>query len=431
MNIFKKIDRNPVSEPGIDRHGNGVVPRKRGRDVRLLIGRLVVFVLPLFVIISAIVGFAIMGAMKPEPEKKAEVLKAVPVLTAIARTESVRLSAISQGEVQPRVEVKLVPQVSGKISYMSPSFIEGGRFNRGDLLVKIDPEEYQLKVVQAKASVAQAETALALEKSEAAIAVEDWQDIGRGSASELTLRKPQMLEAEASLAAAQAALSEAELLLSRTRLIAPFTGRVSTREVNLGEFVSGGESLGSIYGTDVMDVRIPLTNQNLAQTQLGLGFEASKNTPSRPVILTADVAGVMRQWEGQLVRTDSRYDPTTRVLYAYVEVKDPFGAGSDDGVPLAPGLFVNAEVMGETLLDAVIVPRAALRGSDQVYIANSDDTLSIKTVTVKSSDRNRVVISSGLSQGESVITSPVRGVATGMKIARVDKMPIAETGETL
>lgn len=430
MNIFKGLGKNKGSDLNMTYGENEIAPPKKTRDFKLLFGRLFVFVLPLLVIISAFIAFGIMGAMKPEPEKKEEVLKAVPVLTASARTENVRLSAFSQGEVQPRVEVDLVPQISGKISYMSPSFIEGGRFKQGDILVRIDPEEYKLRVVQAQARVAQAETALAREKSEAVIAAQDWQDIGSGTASALTLREPQMAEAEASLAAAKAALDEAELLLSRTKLSAPFTGRVSAREVNLGEFVSGGVSLGSIYGTDVMDVRLPLTNQNLAQTGLGLGFEASKTTPARPVFLTANVAGSLRKWEGQLVRTDSRYDPTTRVLYAYVEVKDPFGAGSDEGVPLAPGLFVNAEVMGEAALDAIIVPRAALRGDNQIYIANSDDTLSIRTVTVKSSDRDRVIISDGLSQGDRVITSPVRGVATGMKIARVEKIPSPETGET-
>jgi len=419
MNVFTGIKRKKAIS-------SGPVSDKGGRDIRLWVGRAVVFVLPLLVIVAAIIGFSIMGAMKPEPEKKEEVLKAVPVLTSIARQETVQLSALSQGEVQPRVEVKLVPQVSGKIAYMSPRFIEGGRFERGDLLVRIDSEEYKLRVVQAQARVAQAETALAREKSEAAIAAQDWADIGSGEATALTLREPQMAEANAALASARAGLAEAELLLSRTSLSAPFKGRVTSREVNQGEFVGSGLTLGSIYGTDVMDVRLPLTNQDLAQTGLNLGFEATKATPARNVVLSANIAGIAHEWSGALVRTDSRYDAKTRVLYAYVEVKDPFGKGADAGVPLAPGLFVDAKVMGEAAIEAVIVPRAALRGNNQIYIANSDETLSIKTVTVRSSDRDRVVISSGLARGEAVITSPVRGVASGMKIARVDKLPKAE-----
>lgn len=413
--------RSLSTEARSDRLDTGDV--KEPRSVALWIGRTIVFILPILVIVAAIVGFIVMGLLKPPPEKKEEVIKAVPVLTATARSESLRLTALSQGEVLPRSELDLVPQISGKISYMAPGFIEGGRFKRGDILVRIDAAEYQLRVTQARARVAQSETSLAREQSEGAIAAEDWKDIGSGTATSLTLRQPQLAEANADLAAANAALEEAELLLSRATLYAPFTGRVTSRSVDRGEFVTAGAALGSIYGTDIMDVRLPLTNQDMAQTGLTLGYEAGDGTPDFPVTLMANIAGVDREWKGEIVRTDSRYDSQTRVLYAYVEVQDPFGTGASDGVPLAPGLFVSATIFGQNMTDAVIVPRAALRGNDQVYLANPDDTLTVQTVTVRASDRDRAVLSQGVTPGARVITSPVRGVATGMKIAVVDRLP--------
>jgi len=389
----------------------GAAPRKK-----LWIWRALIFVLPVLVIAGAIGGFAAMGALKPKPEEKEDVIKAIPVLTAVAAKDDVTLKVNVQGEVQPRTEINMVPQVSGLITYMSPKFIEGGRFNKGDLLIRIEPAEFELRVTQAKANVAQAETVITRETSEAAIARRDWEELGRsGQPTPLTLREPQMAEAKAQLASAKARLSEAELQLARTSLYAPFTGRVTTRDVDQGEFVSIGTRLGEIYATNIMDVRLPMTNEELRRAGLTLGFEANGKTPGIPVTLSADVAGIYSEWQGRIVRTDSRFDSTTRVLFAYAEVQDPFGAGASNGTPLAPGLFVNAAVDGQKLENIIVIPRTALRGDDKVYLAK-DDTLSIKTVNVISSNRDEAILDGGIKIGDNVITSPIRGVADGMKI---------------
>ncbi len=381
-----------------------------------------VFALPVVVIGGATGAVMAMAAMKPQPEKTEDVVKAIPVLVETAVLDDVTLAVSAQGEVQPRTKINVVPQVGGKISYMSPSFIEGGRFKKGDLLVRIEPAEYDLRVVQARANVAQAETTLTREKSEAQIALKDWEELGVGDApSSLTLREPQMAEAAARLASAKAQLGEAELQQRRTSIYAPFDGRVTSRFVNQGEFVSTGLHLGEIYSTSVMDVRVPMSNEDLARAGLSLGFIADKNNPGIPVSLHANVAGKDAHWQGHIVRTDSGFDPKTRVLYAYVEVKDPFGKGASDGVPLAPGIFVTADIEGEKIKNTIVIPRTGLRGKDQVYVAVNDDTLSIKTVSVASSDRNRAIITSGLEAGEHVVTSPIRGVADGMKIDVVER----------
>ncbi len=395
---------NPYSQPGN-------APRKQ-----LWIWRALIFFLPLLVIIGSVVGFSAMSALKPEPEEKEDVVKAIPVLTDVAVSDDVTLTVNVQGEVQPRTEINLVPQVSGLVTYMSSQFIEGGRFRKGDLLVRIESAEFKLRVTQARANVAQAQTVIAREKSESLLARQDWQDLGRsGNPTPLTLRVPQMAEAEAQLASAQARLSEAELQLARTSLYAPFDGRVTIRHIDQGEFVTAGTRLGEIYSVDVMDVRLPMTNEDLRRAGLTLGYEAEGTNGGIPVTLSADIAGTMAEWQGRIVRTDSRFDKNTRVLFAYAEVRDPFGAGASDGTPLAPGIFVKAAIDGQKLSDVMIVPRSALRGEDKVYVAK-DDILSIQTVSVLSSDRNQAILRGGVSIGDAVITSPIRGVADGMKI---------------
>ncbi len=384
---------------------------------RLRLRRFLTFILPVLIVAAAIIGTQVMASMKPEPEEKVEDAKALPVLTEAAYTETVTLSVSAQGEVQPRTQINLVPQVSGMLTYMSPKFIEGGAFQKGELLARIDPAEYELRVVQANANIAQAETTIMREKSESEIARSDWAELGDGGApSALVLREPQMAEARARLDAAKAQLAEAELQLARTSIFAPFSGRVIKRDVNAGAYVRTAQSMGEIYSSDIMDVRLPLTNQDLGKAGITAGFIAASGK-GIPVKLKADVAGSMASWQAEIVRTDSRFDPQSRVLYAYAEVRNPFAKGQ---APLVPGTFVDASLSGEDVSQAVIIPRSGLRGKDRVFIAKPDKTLEIRNVSVRDSDRDRAIILDGLSSGEQVIISPIRGAADGMKIDVVD-----------
>jgi RND family efflux transporter MFP subunit len=342
--------------------------------------------------------------------------RAAPVVTATAIQQDVALNVKSQGEVRPRNEINFAAQVGGKISYISPNFLEGGQIKNGEILLRIEPTEYDLRVTQARANVAQAETTLVRELSEAEIARQDWEDLGAGQASALTLRQPQVAEARARVAANMAALNEAKLLQSRTIIRAPFDGRVREKLVDRGEYVTSGLKLGRIYGIKTVDVKLPLTDDDLAKIGLGIGFQHSAATPGPEVVFSAQIAGQAQEWRGTLVRTDSSYDASTRVLFAFAEVQDPYGKGASNGTPLASGMFVDAEIAGRDVESSIVIPRNALRGADKVFIANYDGTLSIRTVTVASSERNRVVVVDGLSAGDQVITSPVRSVAEGMRI---------------
>ncbi len=395
---------------------------------KLWVIRALSVLLPLFVIAGAVGGTVAMSALKPEPEDKKEEVKAIPVLTAAAELGDVTLTVKAQGEVQPRTQINIVPQVGGKITYMSPKFIEGGKFNKGDLLVRIEPKEFELRVTQAKAGVTQAETVIMRERSEAEISAQDWKELGRtGKPSPLSLRIPQLAEAAANLESAKARLAEAELQLSRTAIYAPFDGRVTTKLIDQGEFVNAGTHLGEIYATDVMDVRLPLNNKDLREAGLRIGYEAVGDQ-GVPVKLSANVAGQYSEWIGYITRTDSRYDSQTRVLYAYAEVKDPFGTASKTDMPLAPGLYVDATIDGTSVEDVIFVPRAALRGENQVYVAEEGGTLSIRTVNVLSSNRDQAILNGGIDVGDPVITSPIRGVADGMKIDVVKSGTIPEVG---
>lgn len=401
-----------------------------GKAPRGLLKRILTFCLPLLVLLFAVFLFLQMSNLKPKPETKTEAPRAAPVVTAQALQRDIQLSVQTQGEVRPRTEINIAAQVGGKISSISPNFLEGGQFSKGEILLRIESAEYDLRVTQAQANVAQARTVLTRELSEADIAQQDWEDLGEGTASALTLRKPQVAEARARLAANQAALEEAKLQQSRTVMRAPFDGRVREKLVDAGAFIGAGQQLGRIYAVDIMDVKLPLTDADLAKLGLGIGFKESNTQPGPTVIFSANIAGEPQEWTGRIARTDSGYDVSTRMLFAYAQLDDPYGKGASNGTPMASGLFVSAKIAGRSVSNSVIVPRNALRGTDTVFVANDDNTLSIRPVRVASSEREQVVIVGGLSSGETVITSPVRSVAEGMRI-EIAQTPTGENEASL
>ena len=391
----------------------------------LAIKRFVFLALPVLVIGGALAGNMVMGALKPAPEEKESVVEALPVLTAMSYAEPVQLRVSSHGEVQARAEIDLAAEMGGRLTYIAPDFLPGGQFSKGQVLFRLDDRELKLRVIQAEAAIAQARTSFIRETSEANLARLDAEDLGVDNVSDLALRGPQIAEAQAQLASAQAALDEAQLQLDRTVIRAPFTGRVRTKLTDTGAYITPGMQLGRVYATDMVDVPIPMSDKDLAALGLGIGFVETDAQPGPPVTLTATIADTPHSWTGRISRTDSSFDPATRVLFAYVTVKDPYGVNADNGTPLAPGLFVTADIEGRKLVEGIVVPRTALRGTDEIFVAREDDTLEVRPVRVASSDRERVVIVEGLTAGEQVIASPVRGAANGMKIRPVtpDDMP--------
>ena len=382
-----------------------------------LIGRFAIFgvagaivILIIFVLITT----------KPEPQRANAAPQPVAVFVEQARRETVALVVHSQGQARPRTQISLVPQVSGRITYVNPNFIEGGFFEAGETLVRIDDADYHLAFTRAAALVSQAQQGLIREQAEAELAESEWADLGEGQASALTLREPQLADARAQLASAQASLQAARLDLERTRVSAPFDGRVRVKSADLGQFVAAGTPLGDVFSTDTILVRLPLTDNDLGLLGIPIAYNSGPDSEGIPVLLTAILAGEPREWHGFINRTESAIDPQTRVLYATAEVEDPYGAAAATGAPLAVGLFVDAEIQGRDVQDAVILPRAALRGENTVFIVNQGGTLDIRTVTVVTSSVDRLVVSSGVAGGEMIVVSPIRGASAGMRLRALD-----------
>lgn len=237
--------------------------------------------------------------------------------------QRIRLDVRSQGRVTAQTEIDLVSGVSGNIIKLSKYFVSGGFFNKGDLLVSIDPAEYDLRIAQAQARVTEAQYQLSKEQAEAAQAREEWQHLGQGAPNPLSLRIPQLKEKKAKLAAEQEELKNAKLLRQRTEIRAPFDGRVRSHSVGIGQYVSSGSTLGQIYNSDVAEVRLPLSTQELAFIDFA-DVPATKKQPV-PVTLSADYLGQRQSWQGHIVRSEGVIDKETGKTMIVAQVLDPLG----------------------------------------------------------------------------------------------------------
>jgi RND family efflux transporter MFP subunit len=323
-----------------------------------------------------------------------------------------------EGTVAPLREVDLVPQVGGEVVYVSPSLVDGGGFEAGELLVRIDPEDYRLAVTLARAKVEDAQSKLETLQAESAAALEEWRfhrrdkGAGGGEPPPLLVKEPQLQAAKAQLAAQRAELRRAELSLERTEIHAPFNGRVSRESVDKGQVVAAGRSLATLYGTDAAEVVVPLQPEDLAWFDIP-GFTNGEG-PGAEAVVRGRIAGEERTWQGRVLRSEGRLDEKTRMLGVVVGVEDPYGTRP----PLAVGLFVRVGIMGTPLENAVRIPRAALRQGDVVWVVE-DGRLRFRPVTVARTQGEEALVTSGLEEGDLVTVSRLEEATDGMAVRTI------------
>lgn len=376
-------------------------------------------------LVALAVGIAVtvsVFAARPKASPQEAPVYARLVRAVEVKAEPVTFTVEAQGTVAPRTQIELVPEVSGRIVEVSPSFNSGGFFSAGDILVQLDRRDYELSVASAEAEVAQAKVALVREQAEAEVARREWKNLRGGTPPPLVAREPQLAEARARLAAAEAQLARAQLDLERTTLRAEFDGRVREESVDAGQFVERGRTIAHLYSVDVAEIRLPIANDELAHLDLTLDRgNGNADVEGPEVTVSAEFAGQTYRWKGRLVRTEGEVDPQSRMVHTVAAVEDPYGRREHTGKPpLAVGMFVRAAISGRTLEKAYVLPSVALRGGDQVAVVDADDKLRYRAVTVARSEREKVIITGGLSDGDVVCISPLDAAVEGMLVRVAD-----------
>ena len=371
----------------------------------------------IFGILAAAIAVAVlMAQMRPEPPKKetADLHPLVEVLVLENMTANFEVS--SQGTVLPRTETVLSAEVQGTITSISPKFIAGGVFDANEVLMRIDPTNYAVAVKQAEALVKQRE-------------------IEHDGASKL---RSQGYRAEAEYASAVAALATAEADLVRakrnfeqTYIRLPYEGIVRAKEADLGQFVNPGTRLGVVFATDYAEVRLPLTDSDLAFVDLPNTAEISESGGANgPMVsLVAIQKGKSVEWPAQIVRTEGVVDEKSRVTYAVAQVVDPYQRHSD-GASLPMGTFVSATIRGSTAENVIRVPRAVLRGSKELIFVDDENKLRIREVDIVRSDSTYIYVGSGAEVGERVVVTALETPVNGMAVRTTDGTIDADTTGT-
>ncbi|WP_445355408.1 efflux RND transporter periplasmic adaptor subunit [Microbulbifer sp. EKSA008] len=363
----------------------------------------------LFIVL--LVGVAVIAAvvvLKPKPEEKPpEVV--VPPMADVLYIEPRRQTLLvpSQGTVHARHEIDVIARVGGVIESVDEAFVPGGFFNKDARLLQLEQADYRYQVTRAESQLANAKSALAQEQGHAKQAKREWRDLGSEAANALFLRKPHLEAAQAAVEAARADRDQAKLDLERTSLKAPFAGRVVETFVDLGQYITPGTPLAKIHSTGIAEVRLPLTDQQLALLDLPLG-KTIENGPA--VRLKAVVAGREHEWRAQLVRTEASIDPNSRFIFAVAQVQKPY----EGDVPLMNGLFVEADIAGRTFDDVVELPRQALHEGDHLLVLNDESQLIYKTVELLQTIGDRIWLRGDIAMGDRVIVSSLGYSREGM-----------------
>ena len=364
---------------------------------------------PLLILLGSIGVFVIMVKLKPEAEfQKPEVThQLVEVLLALPQDVEAKIS--SQGTIRPEHEIVVTSEVSGKVTWISDGLRDGANFDDGDTLLKIEKRDYELALISMESNLFQARVALQREKAESELANIEWKRVGTGDASSLTLREPQLAQARAVLAAAEAAYEQSKRSLQRTSIVAPFNGRVRKKTVDLGTNLFPGNRIADIYATSFLEVRLPITDKDISFLGIPLDGAMLKKRDRPKVRLIASYGGEDFEAEGFVVRSESEIDPKTRMISVIATIPNKNNARS-----LKVGMFVNAEIIGLSYPNIIIVPRNAVK-EDMVWVVQ-EEKLRRKSVEVLRFEDDYAFITDGLLMNDQVLITRLSSYVDGMPV---------------
>ena len=375
------------------------------------------WLLPLAVVVIG--GFLAVVIARTGPKVEAKPPEPFAPLVRVTRVERgpVSMPVRTHGTVEPRTESELVPEVSGRVIWKSPALVSGGFFDEGEPLLRIETVDFDVALEQARANLARARSEAARAQNELVrqrtLAAQNVASAARLEDAENASRV-----AEASVRQNRAALRKAERDLTRAEIRAPFRGRVRTAAVDVGQFVNRGNPAARLYAIDFAEIRLPIADEELAHLDLPLGASFEAAGSGLAVVLSAEFAGSRHRWTGNVVRTEGEIDRTSQMVHVVARVDDPY-ATEGGRPPLGVGLFVEAEIAGRELTEAVVLPRAALRDDGYVLVVDAEERLHIRSVGVARVTEDEVVISSGLESGERVVTSALPTAVDGMLVRSV------------
>ena len=377
--------------------------------------------LPLWVLLLAsLVAIAILFN-KPSVKKRhhRKKIQIAEVVSTVQTQYAVEINGY--GTIDPKTITTVVPRVSGSVVKVAPFFKPGGFFNKGDVLLELDTLDYEVALEGMKSEFAQAKLNYEQEKARSKQAKLNWSKLSKGrKANDLVLNIPQLELAKAQFSSAQAKLRKARQDLSRTKIIAPYSGRVLDQFVDIGQYVTPGTQLLRIFSTDYVELRVPITEEQYAL--VGLPEHYRDEVPTKPVnqpkaFIESNVAGEKFVWTGTVVRTEGTVDVSTRQIFLVIKIDNPYDTNGDNRPPLKIGQFVSAKVKGVTLENVIVVPRSIVRENNYVMVV--DRQSKVKRTQIKllwENDQEAVLSAKALAQGDRILSTYLPFVANGSRV---------------
>ena len=374
---------------------------------------------PLFILLGA---FALsyllwfLGQVQPDP---VEELPPPDVIIEILTPKDFQVQISSNGTTTPLTQTVLTAEVGGEVIYRSKKFAEGASVIEGEILAKIDDTDLQLQYKNALLQLANAEVQYSLQLAEAEVAKEAWDKIGDGVASDLTLKKPQLKQAEAFLEVAKAQVSSAAKKLNKTEIIAPYAGRIQNVNIDLGTTIIPGQPVGAMYTSSEIEITLAVKDNDLQF--LSIPMDGRKLNPSEQasVVIESFYKGKTQSWEGKLERVDGVIDPITRMINLIAVFKNDFIETDKPNLPI--GLFVEAKIDGITLKNIFEIPINSISKDNEVYIVDKNNQLELRKLNVLKKYSEFVIIKDGLRAGERIVTSKLSTASNGIKVNPVYK----------
>lgn len=419
------------------------------------------------ILLVAFVAFFLMIALKPEPPRRAPSVQAPLVQTVLAEVRTGALQVAGNGTVRPRAQVNIAPQVAGKVVYVSPAMVSGGRVRKGQVLARIEQADFQNRLRQAEADVAQQAVGLLQAEEEAQIAREEYDrfqqretarqvispyasvdandyaarlidreaaapaadgDEAAEGPSGLVLREPQRLAAEAALARAEAILEDAQLSLSRTNIVAPFDGYIRSESIDVGQFVAMGQTIAEIHAADEVEVVVPLSTDEASLIPDLWVKRADRNDLEIPASVFMEYGGQEYRWDGYVHRAEAALDAATRTVDVVLRVPRPYDGGelvelpgevnllASHAPPLLVGQYTSVEIKGVGLQDYFVIPRRALRVDDEIWTIKDDSLIHIAPVQVIQKIDEEVYVLGDMDENTDVVISDMVAVTEGMRV---------------
>ena len=364
----------------------------------------------------ALTMIMIFAKPSPKPVQNKFVPPVVETMNAIPQSFKVRIN--SQGTVVPRTEITLTSEIPGKIDFVSPQIQSGSSFDKGDTLLILDQRDFELALIAAQSSMYQAQVVYEREVAESEVAKKEWSNINGGKASSLALRKPQLDQAKAALAAAEANYQRALLNVERTFIRAPFKGRVRNEYVDIGMVVSPGIPLAQIYAIDMIEVTLPIAESDIKFLSIPLDGRVVSASEQPSMVLTSTFAGLSQAWRGKILRSAAEIDSKTRMLSVIGQVS--VNSSKKSSIPIKVGMFVNATIEGKSFNDIYVIPREKVRDGE-VWVLNNEGILSKRNVSVLRYEKDKALISDGFEKGDKVLLTRLDVLVEGMKLEKKDQ----------